>query len=252
MKTILTQLFMPVPLFFILVLAAAVTIRRKRTSRVLMLVAVVWLFTVSASPVPVLLAKNLENRYGILHAEEIGMPGKTVHLLVLGGGHTNDDRLPANNQLTLQALGRLTEGIRLQRQLPGSLLITSGWSSSGKTTQAGMLTQTALLLGVDSASIRMQTLPQNTRMEALEYKRMFGDTARLVIVTSAIHMPRAMYHFRQVGLEPLAAPTNHLVKDDGRNPYRNWLPTADKIRMMESVVHEYGGLWYARLKKDTG
>lgn len=241
---------MPLPLFFILVLAAAVTIRRKRTSRVLMLVAVVWLFTVSASPVPVLLAKHLESRYSIVHAEEVALPGKPVHLLVLGGGHTNDARLPANNQLTLQALGRLAEGIRLHRQLPGSLLMTSGWSSSGKTTQAEVLARTGLLLGMDPVAVRMQTQPQNTGMEASEYKRVYGDTARLVIVTSALHMPRAMYHFRQAGLEPLAAPTNHMVKDDGRNPCRNWLPSANKIRMMESVVHEYEGLLYARLKKD--
>lgn len=242
---------MPLPLFFILVLAAAVTIRRKRTSRVLMLVAVVWLFTVSASPVSVLLAKHLENRYGILQAEEIAFPGKTVHLLVLGGGHTNDARLPANNQLSLTALGRLAEGIRLQRQLPGSLLITSGWSASGKTTQAEVLARTALLLGMDPVAVRKQMQPQNTQLEASEYKRVYGDTARLVIVTSALHMPRAMYLFRQAGLDPLAAPTNHMVKDDGRNSYRNWLPSANKIRMMESVVHEYEGLWYARLKKDT-
>ena len=236
---------MPLPLFFLLVLAAVITARRKRLSRVLMLVAAVWLVTVSASPVPVLLAGNLEGMYGIMQPEAVAQ-GKTVHLLVLGGGHTNNDKLPANNQLSLAALGRLAEGIRLQRQIPGSLLITSGWSSSGRTTQAEMLARTAILLGMDAALIRMQVKPQNTKMEATEYKRAFGDTAQLVIVTSAIHMPRAMYLFRQAELNPVAAPTNHIVKDEEKNPYLNWLPSAGKISMMESVIHEYMGMIYAR------
>jgi len=215
-----------------------------------MLAAVGWLFILSASPVPVLLAGNLENRYEVLQVQDIEQTGKAIHLLVLGGGHTNDLRLPATNQLSLTALGRLAEGIRLQRQLPGSLLITSGWSSSGRTPQAEVLARTALLLGMDSAAIRMQANPGNTRMEAAEYKRMFGDTAQLVLVTSAIHMPRAMYLFRREGLEPLAAPASHLVKDDGRSPYRNWLPSAGKIRMMESVIHEVGGMVEARMRND--
>ena len=214
-----------------------------------MLVAVVWFLIVSASPVPVLMVRHLESKYEIMTPEEITLPGKTVHLLVLGGGHTNNDRLPANNQLTLAALGRLAEGIRLQRQVSGSLLIASGGSKSGKTTQAELLARTALLLGMEPIVVRKQMQPLNTQMEASEYRRVYGDTARLVIVTSALHMPRAMYLFRQAGLNPLAAPTNHLVKDDGRNPYLNWLPSATKIMMMESVMHEYGGMWYAKLKK---
>ena len=48
-------------------------------------------------------------------------------ILILGGGHTNDSRLPANNQLSTNALGRLAEGIRIHRELPGSKIITSAY-----------------------------------------------------------------------------------------------------------------------------
>lgn len=242
---------MPLPLFFLILAASVITIRRKKISRVLMGMAVLWLVVVSASPVPELLAKNLENRYEVLHPETVRQGNKAVHLLVLGGGHTNDERLPPNNRLTLTALGRLAEGIRLQRQIPGSLLITSGWSSSGKTTQAEMLARTALLLGMDSSVLRMQTKPQNTMEEAAEYKRLFGDSAVLVIVTSAVHMPRAMYLFRREGLAPLAAPTSHMVKQENRTHWWYWFPSANKIRMMESVMHEYGGIVVARMDKWT-
>ncbi len=241
---------MPLSLFFVLVVLAAAFWKRKTTSRALLVASFIWLLAVSSSPLPVVLTENLESRYEVLSAEDIMLPDKTVHFLVLGGGHTNDERLPSNNQLSLQALGRLAEGIRLQRQVPGSLLVTSGWSKSGKTTQAEVLARTALLLGMDSAILRKQAKPGNTSMEAAEYKRLYGDTARLVLITCATHMPRAMYLFRQSGLDPLAAPTNHKVKNNGRSIYRNWVPSATKIRMMENVVYEHAGMVYARLNNN--
>jgi uncharacterized SAM-binding protein YcdF (DUF218 family) len=164
----------------------------------------------------------------------------------LGGGHTNDSRLPANNQLAKGALARLAEGIRILNEVEGSVLVTSGWSGKREAIpQAEVLAQTAVLLGVDSARIKKQILPKNTWMEASEYKRLFGDTATLVLVTSAIHMPRAMYLFQKAGLNPLPAPTDHLIKKGEKTNPLFWMPKAGNIAKTESAIHEYVGiLWY--------
>lgn len=61
--------------------------------------------------------------------------------------------LSANNQLSTTAVGRLTEGIRIHRMLPGSRLILSGYGGDSNVTQALVLYRTALLLGVDSATM---------------------------------------------------------------------------------------------------
>ncbi|MBK7712495.1 MAG: YdcF family protein [Bacteroidales bacterium] len=34
----------------------------------------------------------------------------------------------------------------------------------------------------------------------------------LILVTDAIHMPRAMMIFRKLDIEPIPAPTNHIIK----------------------------------------
>lgn len=236
---------MPLPLFFCLLILAGLVRKRSRTSGLLLLLAVLWLLAVSTSPLPNLLIRSLESRYDILSVREFDPGEKAVHILVLGGGHTNDTRLPANDRLTTIALGRLAEGIRLHRLIPGSLLITSGWSSSGDVTHAEMLARTTILLGVDSTGIVMQKSPENTMEEALEYKRTLGDTARLVLVTSAIHMPRAMLAFRMAGLDPDAAPTNHILKISQKKNIWFWVPSAGNIGKFESAWKEYAGIgWY--------
>ena len=65
---------------------------------------------------------------------------------------------------------------------------------------------------------------------------------RLVLVTSAAHMPRAMRHFQAVGLDPLPAPTQHLAARASGRRLSDWLPSASKLRKTESALHEYLGL----------
>jgi uncharacterized SAM-binding protein YcdF (DUF218 family) len=89
--------------------------------------------------------------------------------------------------------------------------------------------------------------PKNTRMESLEYTSTFGTDKTLVVVTDAIHMPRAMFLFRLAAQSPIAAPTNHLVKSDRKEGIGEWGPSSTNIAMMESAMHEIGGLVYARL-----
>ncbi len=57
-------------------------------------------------------------------------------------------------------------------------------------------------------------------------------------------MPRVMLLFKKAGLNPIAAPTNQIIKY-GSVKYRwRWMPSAGYIGMMEAVIHEYAGiLW---------
>jgi uncharacterized SAM-binding protein YcdF (DUF218 family) len=106
---------------------------------------------------------------------------------------------------------------------------------------------TALGLGVNKNEIRLLGTPENTKMEAFEYTKKFGTKNSLILVTDAVHMPRAMLLFRKAGQSPIPAPTNHLVKSNWKNGISDWLPSSSNIAMMEYAMHEYGGLVYARL-----
>lgn len=115
-------------------------------------------------------------------------------------------------------------------------------------SEAELLAETAILLGVDSAYIKILTNSENTLSEANTYINTFGKTSQLILVTSAAHMPRAMYLFQKAGLNPIPAPTNFLIKNSGNKGFWFWLPYSKKIQQMEIAMYEHIGLIWYKLK----
>jgi uncharacterized SAM-binding protein YcdF (DUF218 family) len=172
----------------------------------------------------------------------------SVFILVLGGGHTDDTRLSSTNQLSPSALSRLIEGIRIQRLKPANILVLSGYRGKGDVAHAEVLRRAAVVLGIPPESLRIQPEPSNTYEEAKEFHRLFPDTRRMVLVTSAIHMPRAVYLFRKEGLDPVPAPADYLIKKSKYvNIWRFIVPSGHNIVKMELAIHEYLGMLWARV-----
>lgn len=249
MRSLVSHLLLPLPILFILTALVIYLMLQKKTRVSLKIIYALLFSTVVISTpfLPNILVKSMENRFPVFSAEKLGCLPKHVHVLVLGGGHTNDERLPSNIQLSDQAMVRLSEGIRIHRMLPESKLVTSGYGLPGELTQAEILRKTAILMGVDSMAVLMQKKPVNTWMEATEYKKLFGDTTQLVIVTSALHMPRAVYLFEKAGLNPVAAPTGFKIKQSKKLSYWFWVPSSGNIAKTEALIHEIIGITWAWL-----
>ena len=249
MKTFLSQIILPLPIFGGLFIVGYIfrKTKYKRTSRFILVLAFLELIIVATPFVPTWMVKQLEKQNPVFNVSNIKLTDRAVHILVLGGGHSNDTRLPATGQLSTTALSRLTEGIRIYRQIPESILVTSGGSGKEPIPQATVLARAAILLGVNPAQIQQQTLPQNTWEEAKEYKRINGDSTQLILVTSAIHMPRAMYLFKKAGLNPIAAPTNYYVKHTQRHNIWSKLLSTRNLEKTECAIHEYVGLFWEKL-----
>jgi len=247
MREFLSLIIMPLPVLYLLLIAAFLyyIVKRRKTFKFFLLFAGIWFLIITTLPFPKILVKSLENRYSQLTDSVIRNFPDSCNIIILGGGHTDDRELSPNNQLSTDALGRLAEGIRIHRIIPGSRLILSGYSGGSELSQAQVLYRTALLLGVDSASMTMQTKPSNTWMEAEEYAKNFGKQHDIIVVTSDIHMPRAMMLFQKAGLNPIAAPTNQILKHGSQKDIWRWIPSSSNIAMMEVAVHEYAGiLWF--------
>jgi uncharacterized SAM-binding protein YcdF (DUF218 family) len=265
MKGILSQIIMPLPLFFLLITAGFFFLwRKKKAWKILLLVAWCWLLFVSTRPVPAALVRHLEYKYKTLSQEQISELPDSVNIIVLGGGHADDMNLPPNDQLSTIALGRMVEGVRIYKGTEHSLtrhvgmagsvkIIVSGYAGKGKISQAEVLYRNALMLGVDSSALIVSSKSSNTEEEAREYLRLCGSSRKLVIVTSAIHMPRAMMIFKSAGIDVIPAPTNHLIKYGSVKNKLGWVPSAGNISMMEQAMHEYVGiLWVEIRHKSSG
>lgn len=250
MPTLLKSLLSVLTLFWLLLAVAFLFHFRgkRRTAPWLLGVALGGLLLASTGPLPHLMIRSLESRYEPFQGPLSREGDAPLHILVLGGGHTSDARLPANNQLSGSALGRLVEGIRIHRQHPGSLLILSGFPGKDPISNAEVMYQTALLLGVEAQSMAIIPEPENTRQEALAYREAFGDSHPLIIVTTATHIPRAMIWFRKAGLTPIPAPTNHAIKQSPTARPRWWLPSPENISLVDRAVYEYAGIVQAKLR----
>lgn len=241
-------------LVFSLLTIAAGLLRFKRSMQILVISTVTWFVLISTPLLPTLLLDSLESRYKPVYPELMTDEEKNTayHLVVLGGGHGYDDRLPANSLLSLQALARLNEGIRLHNQLPNSTLILSGYSASNRIPNAVMLRDTALLLGVDSERTYIIPEPANTFEEAKYYSERFGDMSPVILVTSASHMPRAAGVFQYFNIEILPSPTHYRIKESQKNRWFGW-PSLSNISNLSSAMSEYAAIsrdwWLGRRKK---
>ena len=134
MKKIVALFLYPVGLclgILILGLFCLWATRRQRLGKVLATLGTVLLLLFSTSLISSGLLVSLEQRYpALLHPETVSWGPKSSTspkwIVVLGGGHVSDPRLPPNSQISAAALGRVVEGVRLHKAVPGSKLLLSG------------------------------------------------------------------------------------------------------------------------------
>ncbi len=250
MRVLFSFLIMPLSVLFILLfLGIAFSLyNKKRTSVYLYLLVLAWGFVISTSCFTQFAASYLENQNRICFQVPDSIRNQEINILVLGGGHVDDENLTALNQLGCNALGRLNEGIRLFKQHSKARLVLSGWGAGQKSSQAEVLRNAARDLGIPDSSMHILPEPWNTKDEARVFKAVIGTNAPFILVTDAIHMPRAIYHFRNAGMNPVPAPTNFSIKKGSKSKSGHCLiPSAQNILTAEKLIHEYAGLLWAKM-----
>ena len=242
-------LLTPWPALFFLVSAGFLLGKRdkKKLARWCYGLAVAFFLLVSTPFLPRWAIYQLERQYPVFDCSMLTDRDRPVHIMVLGAGSGYEERFPPTNQINSTTLARLAEGYRIYKELPNARLVLSAASFGAPFPQARLTADAAVALGASPADTLLLATATNTSQEAASYARRFGDSgAQLVVATDARHMPRALYLFRQNGLQPLPAPTNHLIRKSWRFNFISYLPSTQSISLTEKAVHEYLGLLYAR------
>jgi uncharacterized SAM-binding protein YcdF (DUF218 family) len=157
-------------------------------------------------------------------------------MVILGGGYTDDANLPASSQLGISSLARLIEGMRLKKINPKAKIIFSGGTQfNEKNTQANLLNNAYLSLVNDTGKNILSEQAHNTKSEADETYKLIGKS-KLILVTTASHMPRSVYLFNKMGCNVIAAPCDFSVKN---LEYYPSFPNGMSIKQTEIAIHEY-------------
>ena len=247
LKKIVTLLLMPMS-FCLGVLGVGILLlwmrRRIGAAKIVLTLGVLILTALSFSAVADPLIKPLELWYPPLLDTSTLKDVKWV--VVLGGGHTFNPTLPPNAQIGNSSLARLVEGIRIHRELPGSKLLLSGGAVFDPVPEAETMAAVARMLGVSPDDMVLESQSKDTGQQS-QFVQAIIRNDRCVLVTSAVHMPRAMLLFEQQGLKPIPAPTDFGDWMRKENSPNQFFPRAGELRKVESALHEYLGLLWAKV-----
>lgn len=210
-----------------------------KKAKVYLSISFIWLFLASYEPFSNYITKPLEQSY----SSYLDIDKSIEYVLVLGSGHDTNEKLSSLSQLSQTAVTRLGEGVRIFRQLDEAKLIVSGYSGIDSTPHAIVSKKVAISLGVPKDKILTQSKAKDTFEEAVYAKKVIGNK-KFVLVTSATHMKRAMNLFQAHGMNPIAAPTDFLVKVDGE--FLSF-PHPNQLRKTNVAIHEYLGLTYNKV-----
>ena len=257
-KKLISQFIMPLAVSLELMLLGLLLLyftRKQKTAKALMSIGLLLLIAMSFNPVSGRLVRPLETRYPplVVDAGARTNPASNLHsvkwIVVLGGGHSTDLRIPAISRLSSASLARVAEGIRLYHELPGNKLLLSGGKVFHPTSDADSMAQVAEKLGVKKDDIVLEEESRDTEDEA-RFIHSLVKSNRFILVTSAYHMPRAMALFRRDGMNPIAAPTDYSGNEDnpeGANIY-SFFPDPNSLVNASVAVHEYIGILWAKLR----
>ncbi|MDR4509536.1 MAG: YdcF family protein [Candidatus Brocadiaceae bacterium] len=227
--------------------------RKQRTGRCVLALGVILFAIFAYSPIPTWLLKGLESQYPPLisapsiETDPCDVPRQVKWIVVLGGGHTSDPKVPVTSQISRASLVRLIEAVRIHGNIPGSKLILAGGPVFDILSEAETMARVARIAGVNQENLILETKSLDTGDQAQRIKPIVGNDM-FILVTSAVHIPRSMAMFRKLGMNPIAAPAGHMILEgQGVNP-GGFFPSTGKLGYVESVFHEYLGFLWAKMR----
>jgi len=179
-------------------------------------------------------------------------------IVVLGGGTVPG--IPPRSMVEVSEAGdRVLYAARLFRNGKAPLVLcTSGVAAGGLALRPPSEDMAELVefFGVPRASILLETASGNTREHARNLAPVFRERKfnRILLVTSAMHMPRSMGVFRKYcpEVEFIAAPTDYRAAERLPGPWYRELtgliPTPSHFVGFSEAAHEYLGIAYYRLR----
>lgn len=232
-------------LLAVLLLARSQRRALRRTALVLVASGLLWLYVWSTPVASHSIRAWLEHQPGHRLVEDVP---RAPALVVLGGGVAGASppwRLYPDMGASAD---RVWHGARLFHAGKAPLVVLSGGAvRTGVQTEAEAMQVLLLSLGVPASAIRQEDRSHNTETNALYTAGLLAGMGidSVILVTSALHMPRARQHFEAAGLNVIAASTDAEVTARFTD-WQDLLPDTRALDGSARAFKELAGLWLAR------
>jgi uncharacterized SAM-binding protein YcdF (DUF218 family) len=219
---------------------------RRRWALGLAVTAFATLWFASLPVVAHLLAAPLEDEYP---ARTVAATPSADAIVVLGGALSgaSPPRRPTFN--LGPAAGRVWHAAQLYRAGKARWIVVAGGNQPGQEreqVEAEAIVEMLEVLGVPRQAIRREGQSRNTRENATNSLPLVQSLGakRVLLVTSAVHMPRSMKTFRRAwsgsGVELIPATTD-TEPETPRFLLKMWIPDASALAFVTRLIKEYAG-----------
>lgn len=253
----LPQFVYPVGLVTILIILALVFQKRKKWQNAVIIATLAVLFIAGNRWVAYSLTRSLEWQ----HLPPAKIP--TAEVIVVLGGGTESPQPPRPIVEVNSAGDRILYAAHLYKEGKAPhLLLTGGyinWLNETETTPAGQMAAILELMGIPAEAIWLEPESLNTYENAVNCAAILDekDIERIILVTTATHMPRSVALFEAQGLQVIPAPVDFAVTEE------NWaalwhpnlsaqltqlLPNITNLNMTTTALKEYIGMFVYRLR----
>lgn len=234
-------------------LFAAVLMKKPKARLVLILLAVLILWLSSTNFVSEALARSLEWRY--LPPEQI--PQAEV-IVVLGGG-TEPALYPRLDVEVNSAGDRVIAAAQLYKQGKAPVILLSGgyitWLDESQSSPAEEMAALLEMMGVPADALWLESESQNTYENAVFSRQVLEEKEinNIILITSAMHMPRAVGLFEKQGLGVIPVPVDYSIiqaktGESALVKIMKFLPNAGSLAVTTNALKEYLGIFTYRLQ----
>ena len=242
-------LVLPLNLSLLLGLVALVMARRRRggLAATFGFLALAILTTASLPVASDALVFSLEREYP--PADPAAAP--TAGAIAVLGGSLAPGIPPRHGPELVDASDRILHAARLYRAGKAPLVVPSGgrlpWSVASRS-EAAEMADLLVEWGVPRAAILEEGKARTTAENAVEIVKLLRARGikRVLLVTSSLHMRRALASFRAEGLDAIPSPCDALVAPAGARTVLDWIPSPGALEQTHVALWEYLGLAYYR------
>ena len=166
------------------------------------------------------------------------------YIVVLGGN------TQANRSNWFEPYNRATATDRVDRAAAlyfagrAPKIIVSGGAYEGRVSEAQGMAKVLRQKGVPEQDIIMEKESRNTYENALFTQRLIKNETHpeLLLVTSALHMPRAQATFKRLGMQTVPAAVSPQIVAPEDYALNIWLPHTRSLEASRTILKEYFGL----------
>ena len=167
-------------------------------------------------------------------------------VITLGGVIPNSEHNASRGIQLGSSAERIVEPVKLFQKCPNlKLVFTSfGKNLGDEVGESELAREVWVSLGVPKESIQIENASTSTRENALRTSEMLGTEDRWLLVTSALHMKRAIGAFEKVGMAVDSVPVDYLFTQ----PPKPWsFSFLDGMNLWRAISHEYFGYAYYKI-----